>query len=301
MGEVAAEPLETSRRRARRPSAAPAGSCRVPSGRRERRSRGRGRGWPRRRCPRPAGRRAAGPATGSRRSSRRGRSRSACVANDRLRHERAAPAGAAWSSAPEGSRPRSRRLSPAPFVSGCWTRTSSPVRSPPPEFTPSNRARPANATTWPPWPIRLNPLPRLPWSRRRREWSARALPAFEDGWWRTHGLPPIGKRCAGGDVSALPSVPRSSSAHRRGGPGSHAGAVPRRLRRPPCCDGRRAVRPRLAERDRDQALPSNSSLARGQHHPPQASHRMPAPPLALPRRPVRSHEPPIAVRCDNTT
>ena len=35
-----------------------------------------------------AGRRAADPATGSRRSSRRGRSRSACVANEGLRHRR---------------------------------------------------------------------------------------------------------------------------------------------------------------------------------------------------------------------
>ena len=40
-----------------------------------------------------------------------------------------------------------------------------------------------------------------------------------------------------------PSVPRSGSAHRRGGPGGHAGAVPRRLRRPPCCDGRRRPPP----------------------------------------------------------
>ena len=29
----------------------------------------------------------------------------------------------------------------------------------------------------------------------------------------------------------------------KAGQGGHAGAVPRRLRRPPCCDGRRAVRP----------------------------------------------------------
>ena len=61
------------------PSAGRASSCRVPAGRRVCRRRSRGRGWPRRRCPRPAGRRAAGPATASHPPSRRGRSRSACV------------------------------------------------------------------------------------------------------------------------------------------------------------------------------------------------------------------------------
>ena len=50
-----------------------------------RRTRRRGRGWPRRRCPRPAGCRAVDPATGNRPSSRRGRSRSTCVVNGRLR------------------------------------------------------------------------------------------------------------------------------------------------------------------------------------------------------------------------
>ena len=79
-------------------------------------------GWPRRRCPRPEGCRAPGPATGSRPSSRRGGSRSACVANDRLRHERAAPAGAALEFRP-GEVPASQ--SPASFVSGCLTRTPS--------------------------------------------------------------------------------------------------------------------------------------------------------------------------------
>ena len=64
-------------------------------------------------------------ATGSRRSSRRGRSRSACVANDRLRHMRAPdPAGAALEFRPGGV---AASQSPAPFVSGCSTRTSSPV------------------------------------------------------------------------------------------------------------------------------------------------------------------------------
>ena len=53
---------------------------------------------------------------------------------------------------------------------------------------------------------------------------------------------PAGRREPARDSG--PSVPRSGSAHRRVGPGGHAGAVPRRLRRPPCCDGRRAVRPR---------------------------------------------------------
>ena len=50
----------------------------------------------------PAGRRAAGPATGSRRS-RRGRSRSACVANERLRH---GGAGSGLTDACQGSRLR---------------------------------------------------------------------------------------------------------------------------------------------------------------------------------------------------
>ena len=74
-----------SRRRARRPTGARAGSCRVPGGRRGRRTRSRGRRG-RRRRRRPAARRAAGPATGSRPPWRRGRSRSACVVNGRLRH-----------------------------------------------------------------------------------------------------------------------------------------------------------------------------------------------------------------------
>ena len=30
-----------------------------------------------------------------------------------------------------------------------------------------------------------------------------ASPSLETGWWQTHGLPLAGKRCAGGDVSAL--------------------------------------------------------------------------------------------------
>ena len=87
MGEVAAPAVEL---RDDEHVALPAGrtsSCGVPAGRRVCRRRSRGRGWPRRRCPRPAGRRTAGPATGRRRSSRRGRSRSACVVNGRLRHE----------------------------------------------------------------------------------------------------------------------------------------------------------------------------------------------------------------------
>ena len=94
--------------------------------------------------------------TGSRRSSRRGRSRSACVANDRLRHEEP------WSSSPEGSRPRSRRRPSRPDARHARRR---PFAPPTPEFTPSKRARPANATTRPPWPVGLNALPRL---RRRR-------------------------------------------------------------------------------------------------------------------------------------
>ena len=62
---------------------------------------------------------------GAGRSSRRGRSRSACVANDRLRHMRAPdPAGAALEFRPGGV---AASQSPAPFVSGCSTRTSSPV------------------------------------------------------------------------------------------------------------------------------------------------------------------------------
>ena len=88
-------------------------------------------------------------------------------------HESADPAGAALEFRPGGV-PASQ--SPAPFVPGCSTRTSSPVRSPTPEFTPSNRARPANATTRPPWPIGLNPPPRLPWSRRRRDGAPEPCP-----------------------------------------------------------------------------------------------------------------------------
>ena len=53
-------------RRARRPSAGSAGSCQHPAGRPGRRTRGRGRRWPRRRRP-FLGRPAAGPATASRR------------------------------------------------------------------------------------------------------------------------------------------------------------------------------------------------------------------------------------------
>ena len=177
---------------------------------------GRGRGWPRRRCPRPGGRRAAGPATGSHRSSRRGRGRSACVANDRLRHMRApTPRGQPWSSAPEGV-PAS--LSPAPFVSGCSTRTSSPpVRSPTPEFTPSNRARPANATTRPPWPIGLNPLPRLPWSRRRRDGAPEPCPPS-----KTDGGGPLTAA-----ASAGPSHVRATPPCRRPAPTGCGCASPR--------------------------------------------------------------------------
>ena len=82
--------------------------------------------------------------------------------------ESADPAGAALEFRPGGV-PASQ--SPAPFVSGCSTRTPSPVRSPTPEFTPVNRARPALAAA----PAGGAPEP---------------LPRLEDGWWRTHGLPP---------------------------------------------------------------------------------------------------------------
>ena len=89
-------------------------------------------------------------------------------------HESADPAGAALEFRPGGV-PASQ--SPAPFVSGCSTRTSSPVRSPTPEFTPSNRARPANATTRPPWPIGLKPPAASALVAATAGWSARALPA----------------------------------------------------------------------------------------------------------------------------
>ena len=125
--------------------------------------------------PRWRGCRSAGPATGSRRSSRRGRSRSACIANDRLRHMRApTPGRQPWGSAPEESRPRS---SPALFVSGCSTpHTSSPIRSPPPEFTPVNRS-PAGETQ-PPGPSLARPSsPR----RRVAQDGARSGPRAASG------------------------------------------------------------------------------------------------------------------------
>ena len=76
---------------------------------------------------------------------------------------------------------------------------------------------------------------RHPSSRRndRSRWYPAAAPIA--------GGPPG----AGQGTRARP-FPGRAPLTRRGGPGGHAGAVPRRLRRPPCCDGRRAVRRRPA-------------------------------------------------------
>ena len=53
--------------------------------------------------------------------------------------------------------------------------------------------------------------------RRPRPSSPTALPSGAVGW-RTHGLPPIGKRCAGGDVSALPPASEAAPAKPWTGP-----------------------------------------------------------------------------------
>ena len=53
-----------------------------------------------------------------------------------------------------------------------------------------SRARPANATTRPPWPIGLNPLPRLPWSRRRRDGAPEPCPPSKTDGGGLTGCPP---------------------------------------------------------------------------------------------------------------
>ena len=65
----------------------------------------------------------------------------------------------------------------APSVSGCATRTPShPFAPPTPEFTPGE-PEPGRRTTLPPWPVGLNPLPRLSWPRRRLVEGPKPCPA----------------------------------------------------------------------------------------------------------------------------
>ena len=54
------------------------------------------------------------------------------------------------------------------------------------EPEPGRRTQPPG----PPWPVGLNPLPRLPCPRRRRVERPSLCPASKTAWWRTHGLPP---------------------------------------------------------------------------------------------------------------
>ena len=122
-----------------------------------------------------------------------GRSRATmCRKRPFATHESADPAGAALEFSAPGGVPASQ--SPAPFVSGCSTRTSSPVRSPTPEFTPSNRARPANATTRPPWPHRPEPPAASAVVAATAGWSARALPASKTDDGGLTGCPEVDRR-----------------------------------------------------------------------------------------------------------
>ena len=97
------------------------------------------------------------------------------------------PRGQPWEFRPGGV-PTSQ--SPPPSVSGCSTRTPS-HRSlhRRPSSRRAKRARPANHLAA--LARRPEPLPRLPWPRRRRV-EGRSLARPEDGSWRTHGLPPVG-------------------------------------------------------------------------------------------------------------
>ena len=131
---------------------------------------------------------AAGPATGSCRSSRRGRrSISMCRKRPFATHASADPAGQPWSSAPEGSRPRSRRPPSCPDAGHARRRPFVHRR-------PSSRRRIESPAGERNHPAALAHRPEPPAASAlvaaTAGWSARALPAFEDGWWRTHGLPP---------------------------------------------------------------------------------------------------------------
>ena len=158
----------------------------------------------------------------------------------RLRHESADPAGAAL--VPPRSRP--------PFVSGCSTRTPSPVRSTDARVH-AGEPKPGRPTQPPHrlWPVGLNPLPRLPWPPRRRV-ERPSLARLEDGWWRTHG-PPL----ASG----------STRTHRTAGGRRATGAVPSALVRLALRSARRA------------------SLRR----PPRLAHPGGAPAPGVARRPAR--------------
>ena len=102
-------------------------------------------------------------------------------------HASADPAGQPWSSAPEGSRPRSRRPPSCPDAGHARRRPFVHRR-------PSSRRRIESPAGERNHPAALAHRPEPPAASAlvaaTAGWSARALPAFEDGWWRTHGLPP---------------------------------------------------------------------------------------------------------------
>ena len=148
-----------------------------------------------------------------------------------------------------GSRPRSRR---PPSCPDARQRMLSPVRSPTPEFTTSNRARPPNATIRLPWPIRLNPLPRLPLVAATAGWSARAFLVVL--------LPPRGHRetsatraraicwaCSGRPVARRRERPRPVPRARTPAVGRTSGSTLRPVAAAPVPDPSGGLRPRTCD------------------------------------------------------
>ena len=107
---------------------------------------------------------------------------------------------------------------------------------------------PANATTRPPWPIGLNPLPRLPWSRRRQDGAPEPCPPRRRMVADSRTVPAVGtsdRRHAAQRHAAIDgadwrhdgrdtlSVPRPRPAGHRGSRGAGAPSRTRSVARPP--------------------------------------------------------------------
>ena len=209
-------------------------------------------GWPRRRCPRPAGCRAPGPATGSRRSSRRGRSRSACVANDRLRHGERQPRGGSRLGRGLTDRPRGSPSRPGKVQSAFNVRAGEARKARAAGTRQTTAPSPRTTTAAPPSTtgsrgVTSNSyalMNRAATRRGRRTDPRRPAAAPAAHTWR---------RCAH-------AWPRGSAGSRtRAGGGRPAGTP---CRRPPRQDERE---PRDGEADRHQQRESPDGYARREH------------------------------------